>query len=200
MACSTPLEATMKVFTEETIRINVDRIPDEGITIKTEAPFDRFPGLKALCREDTVQFLSPIRMEVHVRWISHFVEAAGVLRTSVGLSCSRCLGDYSQLLDVAFRATYTRATENPDTPQQETDIELTPESIDFFQFHGREIDLTEAIQEQILLSLPLKPLCREACKGLCPRCGEDLNKGECGCGGQAVDPRLAVLAQLKLKK
>ena len=62
-----------------------------------------------------------------------------------------------------------------------------------------EIDLTEAVQEQILLSLPLRPLCREDCKGLCPGCGEDLNKGACGCSGKAVDPRLAVLGNLKLE-
>ena len=195
-----PLEVIIKIYTEETIRINVDRVPDEGIAIKTRVPFDRFPGLKDLCREERVCFLSPVQMEIRIRWISRFVEAAGSLRTSVRLSCSRCLGDYSQLLDVAFRATYTNAIEDSDPLKEETDIELTSEAIDLFQFHGREIDLTEAIQEQVLLSLPLKPLCREDCKGLCPRCGEDLNKGECGCRRQAVDPRLAVLAQLKLKK
>ena len=190
----------MKHFSEETIRINVDRIPDEGIALDARVPFDRFPGLKALCREDEVSFLSPIEMEIKVRWVSRFVEAAGLLRTTVRLSCGRCLGDFSRPLTVDFKATFTSEAEAPDEREEEADIELTPEAIDLFRFHGREIDLTEAIQEQILLSLPLKPLCREECRGLCPRCGEDLNRGACGCEGQAVDPRFAALAQLKLKK
>jgi len=190
----------MKGFSEETIRIDADRIPDEGVTINTQAPFDRFPGLKALCREETVQFLSPIQMEIRVRWVSRFVEAAGSLQTSVRLPCSRCLEAYTQLIAVPFKATYTNAVQTPDALKEETDVELTADSIDLFQFHGKEIDLTEAIQEHILLSLPLRPLCREECKGLCPRCGGDLNKGGCGCGAQALDPRLAVLERLKLGK
>ena len=190
----------MKGVSEERMRIHVDRIPDEGIAIMTQVPIDRFPGLRDLHREESVHFLSPVQLEIQVRWVSHFVEAAGFLRTSIQLSCSRCIGDYSQTLSVPFRATFTGATESPDTDRDETDIELTAEAIDLFRFHGKEIDLMEPVQEQILLSLPLKPLCMEDCKGLCSRCGENLNKGECRCGKQAVDPRLAVLAQLKLKK
>lgn len=190
----------MKGLSSEQLLVNVDRIPDEGVIIKTRVPFERFPVLKELCRQEPVQFLSPIQMEIRVWWASPFVEATGSLKAPVGLSCSRCLGDYSQLLTVAFGATYTNAIQDPDAPQEEADVELTTESIDLFQFHGKEIDLVEAIQEQILLSLPLRPLCREDCKGLCSRCGEDLNKAVCGCGGKAVDPRLAVLEGLKLKK
>lgn len=190
----------MKSYSEQTTRINVDRIPDEGIFIKTQAPFDRFPGLKALCLEETVCFLSPIRMEIQVRWVSRFIEAAGTLRVSVGLSCGRCLSDYSRLLVIPFRATYTDTIKTQNNLRAETEVELTTETIDLFQFQGREIDLGEAIQEQILLSLPLRPLCRKDCKGLCPGCGKDLNEEACGCGGHATDPRLAVLANLKLMK
>ena len=101
----------MNGFSEKTMRINVDSVPDEGMTIKTRVPFDIFPGLKELYRAENVYFPSPIQMEIQVRWISRFVQAAGSLRTSVRLSCSRCLGDYSQLMDVAFRATYTDTAE-----------------------------------------------------------------------------------------
>jgi uncharacterized protein len=66
-------------------------------------------------------------------------------------------------------------------------------------YRGDELDLTEVTKEQVLLGLPMKPLCSESCKGLCPACGADLNLGPCGCGGKAVDQRFQALEKL-LKK
>jgi uncharacterized protein len=56
---------------------------------------------------------------------------------------------------------------------------------------GPEIDLTQAVVDQVVLALPLQPRCRDACKGLCPCCGYDLNLGQCGCADDQGDPRLA---------
>jgi uncharacterized protein len=66
-------------------------------------------------------------------------------------------------------------------------------------YHGHELDLTPAVREQILLSLPSAPLCDEECKGLCPRCGKDLNDGECGCDRTVMDPRWAALKGIQLE-
>ena len=192
-------EVGMKSFSGDTILINVDRIPDEGLAIRVREPFERFPGLKDLAREENIRFLFPIQMELRIRRISRFVEADGSLKTSVRLACSRCLGDYSQSLTIPFEATYTREVPVPDALEG-TDVELTPEAIDLYRFHGREIDLTEAIQEHIILSLPLRPLCRADCKGLCPQCGADLNKGACKCDGGVVDPRFAALKNLHIEQ
>jgi len=60
------------------------------------------------------------------------------------------------------------------------------------------LDLTEAIRQNAIVAIPMKPLCREDCAGICPKCGKDLNQGECGCPTEEVDPRWAKL--LKLKK
>jgi hypothetical protein len=59
------------------------------------------------------------------------------------------------------------------------------------------IDLGALLQENVLLSLPVQPVCREGCRGLCPRCGAPLNAGPCGCPPQRVDPRLQALAKLR---
>ncbi len=56
--------------------------------------------------------------------------------------------------------------------------------------------LDELVEADLILSLPLKNLCREDCRGLCPSCGKNLNEGLCGCTSEAVDPRLAALKQL----
>lgn len=61
---------------------------------------------------------------------------------------------------------------------------------------GDEIDLTEGLRQSVILSLPSKLLCRGNCRGLCPRCGRDLNKGDCDCGGEEIDPRFETLRPL----
>ena len=64
-------------------------------------------------------------------------------------------------------------------------------------YEDETIDLGQLIREQFYLSLPMKPLCRPDCRGLCPDCGTDLNAGACGCVERTVDPRWAALAALK---
>ncbi len=61
---------------------------------------------------------------------------------------------------------------------------------------GMKLDLDEFIYSEVILSLPTKFLCQESCKGICPKCGKDLNEGECGCDFKEIDPRLAKLAEL----
>ena len=69
-------------------------------------------------------------------------------------------------------------------------------------YQGDRLDLGEVVREQVLLGLPLKPLCREDCQGLCPRCGKNRNAGPCGCTPEEEegDPRLEPLRKLFDKK
>ena len=66
---------------------------------------------------------------------------------------------------------------------------------DAFIYESDIVDLTEPIRESLLLAEPLQALCRIDCQGLCPVCGADRNKGDCGCDTTTVDPRLAALKQ-----
>jgi uncharacterized protein len=75
-----------------------------------------------------------------------------------------------------------------------------PETVDEEPYRGKVIDLSGPLREQILLAIPPSPLCDEACKGLCPQCGKDLNQGDCGCERTAIDPRWATLKTMKLQK
>ena len=74
---------------------------------------------------------------------------------------------------------------------------IDPETVDEEPYSGKTIDLAPALREQILLAVPPSPLCDEACKGLCPQCGKDLNQGDCGCERTSIDPRWAALERLK---
>ncbi|MFW5872616.1 MAG: YceD family protein, partial [bacterium] len=57
----------------------------------------------------------------------------------------------------------------------------------------KEVDIRQILKSNIFLDLPIKPLCSEDCKGLCPQCGQNLNKGDCNCERDIIDPRLAKL-------
>ena len=83
---------------------------------------------------------------------------------------------------------------------EETEATLDPQMVDEETYAGKAIDLSQAVREQILLSVPASPLCREDCKGLCPRCGKDLNDGDCGCDRTAIDPRWSALKGIQLDK
>ena len=67
---------------------------------------------------------------------------------------------------------------------------------DFVLLKDFQLPLDELVTTDLLLSLPMKSLCREDCRGLCPQCGHNLNNGECGCRQETVDPRLAALKDL----
>jgi uncharacterized protein len=79
-----------------------------------------------------------------------------------------------------------------------SEVELNEEDLDLSFYEGDSVDLTPLIQEELVLALPTRPLCRETCKGLCPQCGANLNQQVCGCIPAVGDPRLAVLRSLKV--
>ena len=75
--------------------------------------------------------------------------------------------------------------------------EIRSGDFDTALYENDEIDLGQLMQEQIFLTLPMKPLCAEGCRGLCPSCGTNLNKAACDCQTRWEDPRLAALEALK---
>jgi uncharacterized protein len=74
--------------------------------------------------------------------------------------------------------------------------ELTEAEMSVSVFDGYAIDVDEIVKEQILLAVPTRMLCREDCKGICPECGADRNKGDCNCTTNDTDPRWAALKNL----
>lgn len=101
-------------------------------------------------------------------------------------SCARCLTEVNESRVIVFEKTVV--TENTEIQNEENDDYIT--SVDGY------IDADETLTEQILLELPSKHLCKEDCKGLCPKCGTDLNNGQCSCDTSDPDPRFDVLRKL----
>ncbi len=117
----------------------------------------------------------------------------GDIDTVAILSCSRCLESYTLPLEIHFDLLYTK------TPEVVTKREnrIAEDSITHVRYDGTRIDLGDLLQEQVYLGLPLKPLCRTDCGGICARCGTNLNVATCECREErAEDPRLLTLKTL----
>jgi len=106
--------------------------------------------------------------------------------------CSRCLKSYSFPLEKEFEFVLTP---EPTSPKSK---ELSRDELGLSFYGEKEIDLAPFIREQVLLALPMRPLCAEDCRGLCPGCGMDLNDDPCRCASPQADPRMAVFRAMKL--
>jgi uncharacterized protein len=121
------------------------------------------------------------------------ISFVGQIETSARLSCSRCLEEYSLPLELPFDLIYTTEPEG----HRGADRRIDDDMVTRVHFDGGRIDLQSLLAEQVYLGLPLKPLCRPDCLGLCPRCGTNLNAGDCACAEERTeDPRLRVLKNL----
>lgn len=108
----------------------------------------------------------------------NFVRVQGRVKTSVALDCSRCLEALDCTIDERFELDYVLGK---DPYQRMEQIELKKDDINRVYFLGDSIDLSIGIRETILLSIPIAPLCKENCAGICHHCGKNLNKGKCDC-------------------
>jgi uncharacterized protein len=110
-------------------------------------------------------------------------------------TCARCTEEFVAPSGRSFR--YVLA---PRSIGDDSNAGLRIEDLEFSLYDGDVVDLTPLIREQMLLALPTRPLCREDCRGLCPRCGANRNEHDCGCSLETGDARLAVLRTIKVNR
>jgi len=135
-----------------------------------------------------------VQVEMELLRTDRGILMTGVLDTSVKAICSRCLSDFEQPLNIRIEEEFVLA------PSLTTDASCRAEEDGIFVIdESHEIDLAEVVRQFVTLALPMKPLCREECAGLCASCGHNLNLGPCQCPPD-IDPRLAELARLFMVK
>ena len=110
------------------------------------------------------------------------------------VACNRCLTPVRQPVQSALDLVLVERARRRESSD---DSELDEQELGIVEVEGGVFDSRPWIIEQVELALPMKPLCREDCAGLCPQCGQDLNEGRCSCVRENVDPRWAALAMLK---
>jgi uncharacterized protein len=125
------------------------------------------------------------------------VQFRGHLDARLRLVCGRCLEAFDHVLDEDLDLFFMPHGPSPDASEEEQDVPLSDRDMVVAFYDGDRIDLGEIVREQILLEVPLRRLCREDCRGLCPSCGVNRNTGSCDCRPeQTVDERLAPLRKL----
>ena len=132
-----------------------------------------------------------LRLRLHKDGVNY--RLAGTVETRFRFACSRCVEPFDVPVTVSVDLMYLPYRVN--TGEGET--EISDEDLSAAFYRDEQIDLGLMIREQFQLSLPMKPLCRDTCCGLCPMCGINLNSERCSCDTSWRDPRLAVLGALR---
>ena len=175
----------MPLESMDSMRVNIREIAEGGLEI---------------CSRETSQAVGlpveevdgEIEICAHLQKFEKTVFLEGDLKVSLRLQCSRCLKDFVAPKDIHF---VYRGEPRPSDDRRE-DVELQREDMDVTYYVGETLEIDDFLKEQIVLARPMRPLCREDCLGLCPVCGQDLNRGSCSCKPQGTDPRLSDLKRL----
>ena len=151
--------------------INVARIPEQGLKFHEEEPGE----ILELGEADDFHAAGPVSCDLYAQVVDEILIVRGTLSVPLEARCARCTQMFSTTVtDSGFLR-------------------------DFPGIQGtEEMDITGELREAIMLSLPHFPLCNEGCKGLCPRCGKDLNGGPCGCRKSESGGSWGALNNLKL--
>ncbi len=155
------------------------------------------PAEECCLPADVGVLTSAIHLDARMRRLYDEITVEGRMSAQLEMPCSRCLKLHEECLDETFELTYFPRPVEEDFVDE---LELDESELTVSYYDGETLDLHEIVREQLFLSLPAKPLCKEDCAGLCPSCGQDFNEGTCDCPKVEGDPRFAVLKQLLTQK
>jgi len=167
--------------------IEVNKIPLEGLDI------DRALSVPPVALgSGELAEVEGARLKGTLRRSRADVEFRGTVDATVRLTCSRCLSVFK----MALQAPCYRIFRPGPLGRPESEHELVEEELALTPFDGSHIELQEMVVEQVYLGVPLKPLCRDTCRGLCPTCGAERNNSGCSCpeGKQNSDPLTSKLS------
>lgn len=159
-------------------------------------PAEDFPQLSAMIDAGSVVFTRAIRGTLEAMRVGDIIEVSGQLETAIVLPCSRCLVDVCSELVTDIDLSYSTDLEADSSGDPER--EIGADELGLIGVSGDEIDLRADIEQEIIMALPLQPLCQENCRGLCPVCGLNRNQGSCHCQPPVFHAELAKLRNLKL--
>lgn len=143
-------------------------------------------------RTSQFRVAAPVDLRFTVHKDKDRFRLVGRITTALELSCSRCLEPFRLPVDSSFDIRYLPQSANAGDGEREVEEDDLSDAF----YRDDQIDLAQLMEEQFYLALPMKPLCRDNCKGLCPNCGTNLNDATCDCQVRWEDPRLAGLKAL----
>ena len=168
--------------------IEVLQIPPEGLDV--DLPEE---AVELGASAEVWEGPATVRATMHIARSGRGLLISGEMAGEVALICSRCLEHYP------FR-TEDRLDfycEMMGAGKTKREVELSRDDLDVTYLEEGRIDTDQLLRESVLLNLPVQPLCREDCRGLCPHCGANLNREACGCDWPPTDPRFEALRKLR---
>jgi uncharacterized protein len=161
------------------------------------------PGQFDLADAD-FRLVAPVRLAVDIHKDGPKFRLVGHVQTTLECACSRCLEAFPVPVEARFDLLYLPASESlaaggagRKDEDDEGGTEVREDDIGVTFYQDDTIDLGEVMREQFYLALPMKPLCREDCQGLCAVCGVNRNRETCQCSTAWVDPRMDALRKLR---
>ena len=177
------------MISTDAIILRVSDLTEDGVHIEAVEQPQWLVNLPELWSENSdLKLVSNIGIDLIVTRVLKEVTVNGDIRLSIEAPCSRCLEPVKIELNPPVYLVLS-----PGNKLTGEDDDLDHET-----YQGDEIDLSNYIMEQVAISLPVKVVCSEDCKGLCSNCGNNLNLEMCTCDKEQVDPRFAVLKNLKI--
>src|SRR5262245_8438797 len=174
--------------------IELSAIPPEGQDL--DEPLD--PASVHIEDEGTFTLRPGGRLAAHVERVDgNTVHVRGRMKAPLTLECARCLEPFPLVVDQSLDLFFLpHEADRPD--EEEDEVELSDRDMVVAYYEGDRLDLGETVREQLFLTVPMRSLCRDDCKGRCHTCGANLNAGACGCPPEAAqtDPRLLPLKKI----
>lgn len=137
-------------------------------------------------KDDTFSITAPVHIDAVLTNIGGTIELTGNAKADIRMVCDRCAEDYNTAVEFEIAERFKKEDAFSDENEDPDIITLV----------GTSIDLSEILYTNLFMNLPAKSLCSNDCKGLCPVCGANLNRTECGCNTETTDPRFDILDQL----
>lgn len=175
------------------MRIRVDEIPESGRFLHFHWDEDHLRQF--LPPEDPfeIELVRPVNVDLEIQKRIDHIRITGTIRGVLRLGCHRCLKPFQWPMDETVDVFLLEEEKAP----QEEELELEGEELDFEFFDGQIIEIDQLVAEQIFLALPFKVLCSEDCRGICPRCGVNLNDEECRCATEKEPSAFSRLEAIK---
>ncbi|MCS6303322.1 MAG: DUF177 domain-containing protein [Nitrospira sp.] len=193
-------EMTMDVLTPK-----IADITAEGLSLSGD-----LTGEELGLTDGDVAIRGTLAVGLDLRAIERTIYVTGVVEGTAIRQCVRCLKDFADPLAFSLRVAYEREAKSPnavakrDDPRKKKSAgppegEAEEQNDDLYYFTGDHLELAPMLREQLILAAPMHPLCSEECRGLCARCGKDLNEGPCRCGEEPTGSPFQVLRTIKDK-
>ena len=131
-----------------------------------------------------VDFAEPIIVTGYVKNMAGYMMLSADVQVSDSTVCARCVEPVSNVLEISFEKDIASSGD------------VSEDNDDYIIIEDKKFDMLPVVEEEIMLEMPSRTLCKEDCRGLCQKCGKNLNEGDCDCDKKEVDPRLAILKTL----